>query len=326
MQSVALNSLSKIKFIGKYFSGIATIFMLHRVHPFESNKLRPNEDMKVSPEFLENLIQELKSSGYEFISLDRLHNILLTGEKVAKQIVFTLDDGYKDNYEIAYPMFKKHNVPFAVYITTSFPDESAKLWWYALEDLIVQNTEIILNGTQFNCDTNQNKIDAFMNIRNIIISFEGENFQENLCKLFSAYQIDWTKYCKELAMSWEQVKALSLDPLVTIGGHTKNHFSLNKLSEAEIDFEVLEANRTIASKINKPIEHFAYPFGSSAEIGQREFSIIKKMGFKTVTTTRRGNIYPEHKNYLECMPRIMLTENMNITEIGRIRRTKLVTA
>ncbi len=50
--------LSKIPFIQNYFSGIATIFMFHRVHPFEENRLFPNENMKVSSEFLESFIVE----------------------------------------------------------------------------------------------------------------------------------------------------------------------------------------------------------------------------------------------------------------------------
>ena len=125
-------------------------------YPFEDNKLLPNENMKVSPLFLEKFIIELKSKGYEFISLDRLYEILKNGEKVEKQIVFTLDDGYEDNYKIAYPIFKKYNVPFAVYITTSFPEKKAILWWYILEDLIIENSEIILfDGLKYICKTEE---------------------------------------------------------------------------------------------------------------------------------------------------------------------------
>ena len=130
----------------KYFSGIASIFMLHRVFPFEKNKLFPNENMKVSPQFLENIIITLKSSGYSFISLDRLYEILEKGENVRKNIVFTLDDGYKDNYSIAYPIFKKYDIPFTIYVTTSFPERSAILWWYILEDLLLANEEIIIGN------------------------------------------------------------------------------------------------------------------------------------------------------------------------------------
>lgn len=318
--------LSSIPLVNNYYSGIATIFMLHRVYPFEPNKLAPNENMKISPEFLEKFILELKSKGYEFISLDRLQEMLSGGEQAKKQIVFTLDDGYKDNYEIAYPIFKKYNLPFTVYITTSFPQNESILWWYVLEDLILINENIVLsNGQAFECKTKEQKDDVFLKIREIILGFKKENFLNSLNGLFSNYKIDWFAKNKELCMNWEQIIELSKDELCIIAGHTKNHYALNQLSLNEAKSEIVEANKLIEEKIGKKIEHFAYPFGSIVEIGQREFNIVKSLGFKTTTTTRRGNIYLEHKNYLECLPRIMLTENFDIKDIGKIRRQKVVT-
>ena len=139
MKQFILKLLSNNSFINAYFSGIGTIFMLHRVYPFEDGKLLPNENMKVSPLFLERFIIEFKSLGYEFISINELYEILKNNRNVKKQIVFTLDDGYKDNYVIAYPIFKKYNIPFTIYLSTSFPEKSAVLWWYVLEELIIKN-------------------------------------------------------------------------------------------------------------------------------------------------------------------------------------------
>ena len=315
-----------IPYLHKYYEGMITIFMLHRVYPFEANKLYPNENMKVSPEFLEKFIIELKSKGYEFISLDKVYEILKNGEKVKKKIVFTLDDGYLDNYTIAYPIFKKYNVPFAIYVTTSFPEHEAILWWYVLEDLILSHESLKLcNRKTYECKSKKQKENVFLEIRKIILSFKKENFLDSLNELFCYYDIDWFSKNRELCMSWDQIIELSKDELCTIGGHTKNHYALNRLSVEEVKSEILEANKSIEKKIGKKIEHFAYPFGSRIEIGQREFNIVKSFGFKTATTTRRGTIYKEHKDYLECLPRIMLTEGFNLKTIGHIRRHRIAT-
>ena len=321
-----INYLHRFDSLNKYFSGIATIFMLHRVSPFETDKLLPNENMKISPEFLEKIIIELREKKYEFISLDRLSQILGNKEKVEKKIVFTLDDGYKDNYELAYPVFKKYNVPFTIYITTSFPEKSAVLWWYVLEDLIIANNQLTLsNGKKYICGTTQEKINAFMEIREIIISFAPNEFLKKLNELFANYSVNWYKYSNVLTMSWEDIQKLSQDELVTIGGHTTNHFALNMLSKDEVVKEVLDANQLIELKTGKKVNHFSYPFGSRKEIGKREFDIIKSLNFKTSTTTRNGNIYYAHNGFMECMPRVMLIENFDIQELGNIRRKKVVT-
>ena len=285
MKQFFKNVIQYSTLISQYFSGIGTIFMLHRVHPFEDNKLLPNENLKVSPQFLEKFIIELKSKGYEFISLDRLHELLIKKFKAKKQIIITLDDGYKDNYEIAYPIFKKYNVPFAIYITTSFTNRTSSLWWYVLEDLIVNNCEINLSdGSRYICKTDKEKTDVFITVKDKIkdmFIFSRQNeFAGKLNEMFIDYKngIDWFGKCEELIMSWDDIQELSKDPLVTIGGHTKNHFALNKICPDKIVEEIVEANSLIENKIGKKIEHFAYPFGSMNEIGRKECDIVKSLG------------------------------------------------
>jgi len=321
-----LKLISQISVINNYYTGIATIFTLHRVFPAEKGKLSVNENMKISPEFLEDLIINFKSNGYKFISLDRLHEILLNQEKVKKQVLLTFDDGYKDNYEIAYPILKKHNIPFAVFVTTSFPEKKAVLWWYIIEDLIIKNEAILLSDdTHYNCKTYKQKIDVFMSIRNKIMSIDPDSFLKDLESLFSNYKIEWIGKCNELVMTWSQIQELSKDRLVTIAGHTKNHYPLNRLTESSIRLEINEANTLIKSKIGESVNHLAYPFGSRLEINQRETEIAKSLNLKTAVTTRNGNIHLKHVNFLESLPRIMLTEKFKINDIGSVKRNKVVT-
>lgn len=300
--------------------------MLHRVHPFEPDKLMPNESMKTTPEYLDKLIIEFQSRGYEIISIERLYDILTNEEKTDKQIVFTFDDGYKDNYTYAYPVFKKHNIPFTVYITTSFLNRDTILWWHALEDLILKNNELVLSeNIRFRCKTIEEKIDTFFKIRKIILSLKPVISKERLNELFALYNVDWSAKCNELAMTWDELFNLSQDSLVTIGNHTINHFPLNRLSKEEIIKEIQDSNSIIESQINKKVEHFAYPFGTPETVGKKEILTIKDFNFKTAATTRNGNIYLEHKNFMYCLPRIMLTDKFRFGDLGRIRKKKIVT-
>ena len=106
--------------------------MLHRVDDFETGKLWCNEHMKVTPDFLDSLIIKLKEK-YDIIPLTEVPSRLKQKNK-RKFIVFTMDDGYKDNLTKALPVFKKHNAPYTIFVTTDFPDKKAVLWWYELED------------------------------------------------------------------------------------------------------------------------------------------------------------------------------------------------
>jgi peptidoglycan/xylan/chitin deacetylase (PgdA/CDA1 family) len=325
-----IDYLSKIEFVNRYYSGIGAILMLHRVAPFEKDRLSPNENMKVSPEFLETFIELSRRKGYMFISLDELYEILIKRKKASKLLVLTFDDGYKDNYEIAYFLLKSKNIPFTIYITTSFLSGSAILWWYMIEEIILEKDYIELSdGEEYSCKNFREKEIAFLKIREKIIKSGNIDMIKTLKKLFLKYDIDWIginkKYCEKLCLSAEDVKKLSQDPLVTVGSHTKNHYPLSRLSKDKVYEEITAANKELEQLIHKKIEHFAYPFGSPLEAGEREFNIVKEMGFKTATTTRRGTIYYEHANFLYCLPRIMLVENFKIEDIGRLRRRRVVT-
>ncbi|MEM6967143.1 MAG: polysaccharide deacetylase family protein, partial [Bacteroidota bacterium] len=111
-----------------------------------------------------------------------------------------------------------------------------------------------------------------------------------------------------LSMTWKQIQEISNDPLGNIGAHTVNHFPLRQLHKKDLQYEITASKKELEEKLGCAVEHFAYPFGKALEADRREFEIIKQLGFKTATTTRIGNIFPQHKNHLACLPRISINE------------------
>ena len=317
--------MTNFDFIKNYYSGIGTIFMLHRVSDFDKNKLFPNENLKISPGFLEKTIIQLINNNYEFISIERLCEILMYGEKLEKKIVFTLDDGYLDNFEIAYPIFDKYNVPFTVYVTSGFIDKTSYNWWHDIEEFILSNNEIYFNKKTLYCSSYKNKLAAFYALRDEILNLKKDDFYNNMNSFYKMYSINYTKNLNSLFMNWNHLKELSSNSLVTIGSHTVNHLPLKQLTKKEIESEILEANKKIELKIKRKVNHFAYPYGTKNEVGSREFEIVKNMNFKSMTTGRHGNFYNEHINYLDCIPRISLTENFKLNDLWEIRRKKIIT-
>ena len=324
LKSKIINLLSKIKILNKYFSGIGTILMLHRVSDFETNKIFPNENLKVSPKFLDSFICNLKLNGYKLISIEELLENIHLKKEIKKQIVFTLDDGYLDNYLNAYPIFKKHNVPFTIYLCPGLIDRSITAWWHDVEDIISESDIIRFDNKTIVCKTKKEKLNAFFVLRSKILKLDKNQYFIIMNSFLEDNNINSKKNASNLFMQWKHVVELSNDKLVTIGSHTKNHFPLNQLSKKEIIDDVIGANELIEKKINKKVNHFAFPYGTINEVEKNEIEILNNLGFKSVVTTRNGNIYKEHCNFKHCLPRIILTEKFKIKDIGRIRRKKIV--
>lgn len=60
----------------------------------------------------------LKWLNYETITFEDLEKIGLQNRFYKKYIILTVDDGYKDNYNILYPMLKKYNMKAVIFLVS----------------------------------------------------------------------------------------------------------------------------------------------------------------------------------------------------------------
>ncbi|MGL4976823.1 MAG: polysaccharide deacetylase family protein [Cetobacterium sp.] len=72
----------------------------------------------VTKKTFEMHLRILKILGYETITFKDLDRIGLENRREKKYIIITVDDGYKDNYKILYPLLKKYNMKAVIYFVT----------------------------------------------------------------------------------------------------------------------------------------------------------------------------------------------------------------
>ena len=118
--------------------------------------------------------------------------------------------------------------------------------------------------------------------------------------------IDQGGMCRDLIMGWDELRALAADPLVTIGAHTRAHFALAKLPEAQARAEMAEGARELERQLGRKVAHFSYPFGDPGSAGEREFALAAELGFATAVTTRKGMVMAGGQSRLTALPRLSL--------------------
>jgi peptidoglycan/xylan/chitin deacetylase (PgdA/CDA1 family) len=290
-----------------FYAGRGQILMFHRVCPPVQRTL-PASVMEVTPAYFEEVIHFFQSKKYHFASLAEIPELLFPRRKTQKFVAFTFDDGYKDNFTTAYPILKKHDVPFAIYVCTDLPDKKAVLWWYMLEDLVQKQAVIkfTVMGRDFNfiSRTAEEKRIAYNTIRRMLKYSQPADFQELVINIFLRNAIDPLEKVKGLALDWQMLRELSRDPLVTIGAHTMRHYVLQELAENMARKEIIHSKQILEERLKIKIAHFAYPYGGRNEALQREFSLVKKAGFLTGVTARTGNLFHGHADHLESLPRL----------------------
>ena len=89
--------------LAPYTRGAGVIFMLHQVDPTPPQAFEPNRILKVTPSFLEDVVREVIDAGFDIIPLDQVRERLENADAEKPFACFTLDDGYRDNRDHAYP-------------------------------------------------------------------------------------------------------------------------------------------------------------------------------------------------------------------------------
>jgi peptidoglycan/xylan/chitin deacetylase (PgdA/CDA1 family) len=293
--------------------GCGAIFMLHHVIPGACNRegFLPNAGLEVTPEFLDAVIRRAKSLGYELVSLEDAAARLARATALDRPFaVFTLDDGYLDNLEHALPVFRSHECPFTVFVSPAIIDGTCELWWRGLE-AVIRSADLIetrVGTVEVSIPTScaKGKQEAFDQIYWPLRALPEREQRAWIRETAGRYNIDLEAQCRALAMNWDQVRQMAADPYCSIGAHTVNHFALAKLTATEAAMEIRSSRDRLEREIRKPVKTFAYPYGDAASAAERDFDLVRDLGFSAAVTTRKGLVYPRHAENLMALPRVSL--------------------
>jgi peptidoglycan/xylan/chitin deacetylase (PgdA/CDA1 family) len=313
------------------FAGVGAIFMLHHVRPGRDAEFQPNRHLEITPEFLGAMLAHLRSRDIDIVSMDEVHQRLIDRNFSRRFACFTLDDGYRDARDFALPVMREFGAPFSVYVASDFAEGTGRLWWIALEMAIARasSIEATIGGivTRFDTGTAAAKQVAFDRLHGWLRGLPGEHdLQREIATLCARHGIDEIAICRELCMSWDELKPFADDPLVGIGAHSITHCNLARQSEEIASHEMAASRARIEAALQRPILHLAYPYGDKIAAGPREFALAGAAGYKTAVTTRPGMIFPESAAHLTALQRVSLNGNYQDARILPVLTSGAATA
>jgi peptidoglycan/xylan/chitin deacetylase (PgdA/CDA1 family) len=311
-------------------SGVGAVFMLHQVRPAPSADFQPNRHLEVAPDFLRTVLTHLKSHDIDIVTMDEVHDRLANKTFDRRFAAFTFDDGYRDNRDHALAVMREFAAPLTVFVTSDFAGGNGRLWWVALEMVIAKagSVEATMGGQTVRLDTQtaSAKQAAFDRLHDWLRGLQEHDLQRELGSLCARHGVDQAAICRDLCMSWDELKTFAGDPLVTIGAHTISHCNLAQQRE-DVAREELEIGRArIEEKLGRPVLHLAYPYGDRAAAGPREFALAASAGYKTAVTTRPGMVFAENAAHPTALPRVSLNGNYQNARILPVLTSGAATA
>jgi peptidoglycan/xylan/chitin deacetylase (PgdA/CDA1 family) len=311
-------------------SGVGSIFMLHHVRPHRDGEFQPNRHLEVTPGFLREMLMHLRARGIDIIGMDEVHQRLTERNFSRRFASFTFDDGYRDNRDFALPVMREFDAPLTLYIASDFAQGIGRLWWIALELTIARamSVELPIGGVpcRLNTATPAAKQAAFDRVHDWLRELPEHDMQREMQALCARHGVDEAAICRDLCMSWDELKPFAADPLVTVGAHTITHCNLAAQSEAGAAAELTVSRARIEEALQRAVVHLAYPYGDRAAASAREFALARANGYKTAVTTRPGMVFPENAGHLTALPRVSLNGNYQDTRILPVLTSGAATA
>lgn len=290
-----------------WLGGRGIIVMFHRVVPaaLPGPRLR-NDAHEVTGEYFERVLDFLQQV-FDVVPLDMLPARLREGGR-RRFACLTFDDGYGDTFSVAYPVLRRWQLPFTVYVCSGYAEGTVKPWVYELEHLLLGRPDVALThrgeDLRFGTATHAEKMRAFDSLAEMILAGSGDVLDQLLGSSPAS-----SKPAVAM-MSWQQIQELARDPLVTIGAHSHSHRMLAGMPEAEAEADMERSRRAIEEHIGKPARHFAYPYGHPGAAGPREYAMTRRLGFETGATTIQRTLSSADADHQERLPRL---------DVGRTR-------
>ncbi len=110
--------------------------MYHHIQDEETAKKNGQTGLTVTPDFFRKHLQYIKDNGYSVITMADLKNFFNGVTTLPKKpVLITIDDGYKDNYEMAYPILKEFGFRATIFTATGLLNNPGYMSWDDLNQM-----------------------------------------------------------------------------------------------------------------------------------------------------------------------------------------------
>lgn len=287
------------------------ILAYHRVIPSAlAQQFNMQDSMWISVDTFNDDIIWMKNHG-DIVDLDTILDFDTPNSRPLFSITF--DDGWMDNYDHAFPILKKYNIPATIFLVTD-AIETGHLFW--VEDLLykvaqlseTQSTRTFRNillshrvkaGGKPPDSANMQQLAE--GLAELIKPFPKKNRSAFLYDLYQDLGIDPNPISGQI-LNWSNVIEMGKHG-IEFGSHTHTHEILKYIDNDIIADELATSKKIITDKTNKPVRYFCYP---NARYRNDNADLINQAGYEYAFRIHNLRLNKDQSRYF--VPRYLLNE------------------
>ena len=262
---------------------------------------------------------------FSIISLDELLDLWRTGRLKRDQsyCVITFDDGWKDNYEFAFPVLMKYRTPATIFLATDFIGTTRWFWPDRMMLLLEKGRQPTTSAADRKTIST-----VLAETIGVILSAEDGIFRRvesgapidpdgiiELCKevevgrvhqiidrLSRALHMEFPTH--RVLLNWDEVREMA-GKGITFGSHSVSHRIMTQIPLSDVKMELIDSRKTMLEQGIKPVPVFCYPNGNFDRDIQE---LVKESGYLAAVGCEVG-LEPDRPNDLFALKRISVHED-----------------
>lgn len=223
-----------------------------------------------------------------------------------RSVVVTFDDGYLDNFTVAYPILRKYEIPATVFVATGFVQTQRRFWWDQVYAMLRHTPMRLLEGDRlasiagadarfrpsYPLTTRAGRLEAADALIEALRTLSSDDRDAALAGLASALGLKPAAVTDgPPMMTWAQLQAMSRTG-VAVESHTHTHPILGLADAGRVEEELSTSKRLIEQHLDQPVQGLAYPDGRRGTYTETIMKIARALGFRFGCTTTAKPVGP----------------------------------
>ena len=204
----------------------------------------------------------------------------------------TIDDGYRDAYEVALPVLRRYDAPATLFAVTGFLDGRDWLWTdkvhYALLRAKAVRFEGAVNHQPFHFDLRDraSRLTATERLKSHLKTVSEARKQSSIATIAELLDVELPRRAPQdyAPLTWEQARELEAAG-VEVASHTLTHPILTQVGDEQLEREMCESKSRLEAELGHAVELFCYPNGDN---DGRTRLAARRAGYRAAVTVDEG--------------------------------------
>jgi peptidoglycan/xylan/chitin deacetylase (PgdA/CDA1 family) len=232
---------------------------------------------------------------FRILSLSDAVREMQSGNLAEPTAVITFDDGYHNNYTVAFPELQRRGIPASIFVSTGFVDGESTPWFCRILSAVsdTDRSSFSWKNKRYKLSGPHQKSQIAARLMEQLKRLPQDEVNEEIRAIEVSLGIEPGRSIGHESpfrmMSSQAVIRMAQSGLIEFGGHTDSHAILSRLSRVPQRNEILSSISSISDWLGRPCSLFAYPNGQFTDFDDQAVEVLKEAGISIALTAAPGH-------------------------------------